>query len=231
MSTSRLDRYLAHALNISRTDAQKFVRRGRVTVHGAEVKDPSMHVETGVALDDEPVILHGRLVLMMHKPAGFVSATRDEREHTVLELVPAELRARDLSPIGRLDKDTTGLLLLTNDGQLNHRLTHPKRHVPRVYEINWEGTLVDDAIARVASGITLEDGSVCLPAELRITSPQTGEMTTHQGMYHQVRRMIASLGGHVTRLHRPRYGPLELGDLPTGETRRLTDAELALIEG
>jgi 16S rRNA pseudouridine516 synthase len=230
MSTSRLDRHLAHALGISRTDAQKLVRRSRVTVDGHTVKDPSMHVGDGVCLDGDPVILHGRVVLMLHKPTGLVSATRDNAERTVIDIVPPALRPRDLSPVGRLDKDTTGLLILTNDGQLNHRLTHPKRHVARVYEIIWEGTLAPDAVARVAAGLPLEDGTICLPAELRILSPQTGEMTTHQGLYHQVRRMIAALGGHVTRLHRPRYGPLELGDLPLGATRPLTEAELALID-
>ena len=242
MSAQRLDRFLAHALQISRTDAQRLVRAGRVDflpaaaaesadVLATRAKDPSAHVPEGatVLVDDQPVTLPGMIVLMLHKPQGVVSATRDTRDRTVIDVVPTNLRLRDLSPVGRLDKDATGLLLLTNDGALLHRLTHPKRHVPRTYALTWEGLLPDDAVQRVAAGIVLEDDTVCMPAELVITAPNAGTMTVHQGMYHQVKRMIVALGGVVTTLHRTHYGPLSLGELAVGATRALTREELASI--
>ncbi len=248
MSLPRLDRFLAHALQISRTDAQRLVRAGRVDItlaaptsdgvasESAEViinraKDPSAHVpaDASVLVDDRPVSLPGQIVLMLHKPPGVVSATKDTRDRTVIDIVPTKLRLRDLSPVGRLDKDATGLLLLTNDGALLHRLTHPKRHVPRTYALTWDGMLPDDAVARVAAGIALEDGTMCMPAELVISGPSSGSMTVHQGMYHQVKRMIVALGAGVTTLHRTSYGPLALGDLPQGETRSLTKEELVSI--
>lgn len=218
-------------MQISRTDAQRLVRARRVTIAGAQVRDPSMHVPEGaeVRVDERVVALPGQVVLVMHKPPGLVSATRDEREHTVLEIVPASFKVRDLSPVGRLDKDATGLLLLTNDGALLHRLTHPKRHVPRTYALTWTGALPDDAVDKVAAGLALEDGTRCLPAELTVSAPGVGTMTVHQGMYHQVKRMIVALGGVVTSLHRTHYGPLVLGDLPQGEVRALTPEELAAI--
>jgi len=233
MSTrQRLDRFLAHALDISRTDAQKLVRRERVTVAGELVKDPSMHVddEVEVTLDGDPVIAFGRVVLMMHKPAGLLSATRDPSDRTVLDLVPKSLKPRDLSPIGRLDKDTTGLLLLTNDGQLNHRLTHPKRHVPRTYRVTFEDGMEADAVARVAAGLTLEDGTELMPAVLERLSETEARLVLHQGVYHQVKRMIAVLGGTVTALHREGFGPLVLDSLALGQVRSLTDAEIASLE-
>jgi len=250
MSLPRLDRFLAHALQISRTDAQRLVRAGRVDIALAapapaseteeataeaivvnRAKDPSAHVpaDASVLVDDRPVSLPGQIVLMLHKPPGVVSATRDTRDRTVIDIVPTKLRLRDLSPVGRLDKDATGLLLLTNDGALLHRLTHPKRHVPRTYALTWDGMLPDDAVARVAAGIALEDDTVCMPAELVITGSNTGSMTVHQGMYHQVKRMIVALGAVVTTLHRTQYGPLTLGDLAQGETRALTKEELLSI--
>ena len=232
MAGPRLDRFLAHALSISRSDAQRLVRRGRVAIDGAPVKDPSGHVPDGarVVLDDEcEVSLPGRVVVMLHKPPGVVSATRDERDRTVLDVLPADLRVRDLAPIGRLDKDATGLLLLTNDGELQHRLTHPKRHVPRTYALTWSGALAPDAVARVADGIALDDGTRCLPAELVIEGPDRGTMTVHQGMYHQVKRMVVALGGVVTSLHRTHYGPLDLGELALGAARPLTPDERRAI--
>jgi len=232
MSTrTRLDRFLAHALDISRTDAQKLVRRERVTVAGELVKDPSMHVVGEVELDGDPVIAFGRVVLMMHKPTGILSATRDPSDRTVLDLVPKLLKPRDLSPIGRLDKDTTGVLLLTNDGQLNHRLTHPKRHVPRTYRVTFEDGLESDAVARVAAGLTLEDGTELMPAMLERLSETEARLVLHQGVYHQVKRMIAVLGGTVTALHREGFGPLALeASLAPGQVRALTDAEIASLE-
>lgn len=231
MSTrTRLDRFLAHALDISRGDAQRLLRAERITVHGEVVRDASLHVVDGVALDGEPVHAFGRVVLMMHKPPGVLTATRDPSDRTVLDLVPRHLKPRDLSPIGRLDKDTTGLLLLTNDGQLNHRLTHPKRHVPKTYVVHFEGTLAPDAIARCVSGLTLEDGTLLLPAELTLNAPGHAELVLHQGVHHQVKRMIAVLGGAVTALHRRRFGPLDLDPaLAPGEVRALTDGELAAL--
>lgn len=231
MSDPRLDRYLAHATGISRRDAQRLVRRGRVIVAGQVERDPSIHVPSGaeVRVDGKQVELRGLVVLMLHKPPGVVSATRDARDRTVLDLVPAALMVRRLMPVGRLDKDTTGLLLLTNDGPLLHRLIHPRRHLPRTYRVHWTGALVPDAAARARAGLELADGTRCLPAELVIEADGVGEMTLAQGKYHQVKRMIAALGGRVTALHRVRFGPIELGDLPRGQVRELSSAELASL--
>ncbi|MBL8785498.1 MAG: rRNA pseudouridine synthase [Deltaproteobacteria bacterium] len=232
--SARLDRFLAHAMGISRTDGQRLVRRGHVTVDGELASNPSAHVSKTafVEVNGKEVALPGRTVLVFHKPAGFISATRDERERTVIDALPRDLAPAltcELLLVGRLDKDATGLLILTNDGALVHRLTHPKRHVPRTYALTWEGTLVPDAVARVQAGLPIDEGDVCLPAELVIDDANHGHMTMHQGMFHQVKRMIAALGGVVTRLHRISFGPIVLGDLPQGAVRILTEAEVATL--
>jgi 16S rRNA pseudouridine516 synthase len=163
---------------------------------------------------------------MLNKPAGFVTATEDKTEKTVMELLPAEYRHLQLKPIGRLDKATEGLLLFTNDGDLLHRLISPKKEVPKIYYARHEGTATETDVQAFAAGITLGDGTVCLPAKLEILGAGESLVTVCEGKYHQVRRMLASRNLPVTYLERRQEGGLTLGDLPRGQTRELTPAEL-----
>lgn len=229
----RLDKLLSHVLPTTRTSAQRLVRAGRVTVDDVEAEDASAHVDPTrqiVKVDDEPVGSPDPLVLVMHKPPGVISATEDEHDRTVLDLVPERLRRRNLAPVGRLDKDTTGILLLTDDGALSHALTHPRRHVPKVYEVSYSGELAADAVARTAAGLRLDEATECLPAELELAAPGRARLTLREGKHHQVKRMIAVLGGEVTALHRSQIGPLALPpELAPGEVRELTGQERALL--
>ena len=164
--------------------------------------------------------------VMLHKPAGVLSATEDTRQQTVLDLLPPELRRRSLSPVGRLDKDTEGLLLLTNDGALAHRLLAPRSHVDKVYYARVEGALEPADAAAFAAGMTLGDGLECLPAGLEILSPWECLVTLREGKFHQVKRMLAARGKPVTYLKRLSMGPLRLDpELAPGAFRMLTAEE------
>ena len=166
---------------------------------------------------------------MMNKPMGYVTATEDVKEKTVMELLPEQMRHWDLKPIGRLDKQTEGLLLFTNDGELLHRLISPKKEVPKVYYARHEGQGTAEDAAAFAAGLTLRDGTVCLPARLEPLGPGESRITVCEGKYHQVRRMMASRGMTVTYLERIREGTLTLEGLPRGQTRVLTELELASL--
>jgi 16S rRNA pseudouridine516 synthase len=238
MSTLRLDRFLADALGLSRPAAQRLCREGRVrlgAVDGPEARRPAAHVDperVPVLVDGVVVSPRGPAVLVLHKPSGCVSATTDAEHPTVIDLVPAPLRTEGLAPAGRLDKDTTGLLFLTDDGALLHRLTHPRRHLPKVYDATLARPLPDDAAERLAAGLTLADGTRLLPAGLAPLPDLEGlpraRLTLHEGRYHQVRRMMAALGSHVVALHRIAIGGLVLpADLPPGACRPATADELA----
>jgi 16S rRNA pseudouridine516 synthase len=234
MSTLRLDRLLASALGLSRRDATTLVRDGTPTL----ARDPSAHVNPAihkVLVDGSPLAPPGPTTLLLHKPAGCVTATRDDHLPTVLDLVPAALRTRDLAPAGRLDRDTTGLLILTDDGALNHRLTHPARHLPKRYIATLAAPLPVEAAARVAAGLVLGDGTALKPAELQLLAPADDglpriALTLHEGRYHQVKRMVAALGSSVVALHRASIGGLMLPpDLLPGACRRITDDEIAAL--
>ena len=165
---------------------------------------------------------------MLNKPAGCVTATVDAQHQTVVELLPPCYR--DLNPVGRLDKDTEGLLLLTDDGDLLHRLISPKKEVPKVYYARHEGTATDGDMQAFAQGLTLGDGTLCLPAKLEILGPGESLITVCEGKYHQVRRMMASRNMPVTYLERREEGPLSLEGLPRGCCRELTEQEISLLE-
>ena len=177
------------------------------------------------------VKLRGRVVLMLNKPAGFVTATEDPVERTVMELLPATMKHLDLKPVGRLDKATEGLLLFTNDGDLLHRLISPKKEVPKVYYAKHEGTATGEDVQAFADGLTLRDGTACLPAKLEPLGPGESLVTVCEGKYHQVRRMMASRNMTVSYLERRKEGALRLGDLPRGQIRELTEEEIAALEG
>lgn len=235
MPRMRLDKLLAHLNCGSRKEVQAMIRAGRVQVDGVTERDPAAKVDADTAqvvLDGQAQHYQAQRYYMLNKPAGVITASRDERHDTVLELFPEEMR-RGLFAVGRLDKDTEGLLLITDDGALSHALMSPARHVDKVYEAEVEGELVPDAAARFAAGLELKDGTVCRPAQLE-AAPDLGEnwvrVTLREGKYHQVKRMIAAVGGVVVRLRRVELGGLTLDPaLAPGAFRALTAQELTLL--
>ena len=227
----RLDKYLCDCGIGTRSQVKAILKAGRVTVDSVPVKDGGMKVDdrNTVCLDGESVCATGTLVVMLNKPAGFVTATEDAVERTVMELLPPELRNRGLNPVGRLDKQTEGLLLFTNDGDLLHKLISPKKEVPKVYYARHMGTAEQEDVRAFAEGLTLRDGTVCLPAVLEPIGEGESQITVREGKYHQVRRMMASRGMTVEYLERRREAGLSLGDLPRGQVRALTEEELRLL--
>lgn len=222
----RLARYLAHAGVASRRAAEELVRAGRVTVAGETVTDPARDVDetSGVAFDGEAVRPETHVVYALNKPAGVVSTARDTHGRpTVTGLVPGERR---LYPVGRLDADTTGLILLTNDGDLANRLTHPRYGVEKTYVATVEPASVSQvALRRLREGVTLEDGRTA-PARARSAGAGRIELTIREGKKRQVRRMCEAVGHRVVALERVAFGPLRLGDLRPGAHRRLSKAEV-----
>ena len=225
----RLDRMLVTLGRGSRSEMQKAIRGGRVRVNGDVQRDPSAQVA-----EDAEILLNGEKLdtrltrhVMLHKPAGLLTAARDKKQPTVMDLLPAEYAAIGCMPVGRLDKDTEGLLLLTNDGALTHRLLTPKNHVDKVYYARTEGTPTAEDAARLAQGITLPDGLRCLPAELKICGEGEVHLTLREGKFHQAKRMLAACGTPVVYLKRLSMGPLMLENtLPAGDFRHLTEAEI-----
>jgi 23S rRNA pseudouridine2605 synthase len=226
----RLAKFLAHAGIASRRHAEELIRAGRVSVGGETVTDPARDVEADsrVRVDGEAVKgAEPRVVYALNKPPGVVSTAHDPQgRQTVVDLVPG---ARRLYPVGRLDADTTGLLLLTNDGELANRLTHPRYEVPRTYRaVVANPPVTERALKALRRGVKLDDGRTA-PAKARRVKPDTIELTIHEGRKHQVKRMCAEIGHPVRRLTRIAFGPLALGSLQPGRHRRLTDAEVARL--
>ncbi len=229
----RLDKFLCDSGAGTRSQVKLLLKAGRVTVDGKPEKDSGKKIDPAkqmIALDGEILGGKRRAVFLLNKPAGFVTATEDPVEKTVMELLPPELKHLDLKPVGRLDKATEGLLLFTNDGDLLHRLISPKKEVPKIYYARHEGQAGEEDVRAFDEGLTLRDGTVCLPAKLEPIGPGESLVTVCEGKYHQVRRMMASRGMTVTYLERRQEGSLTLGDLPRGQVRELTEAEIAALE-
>lgn len=227
----RLDRLLANLGICSRSECRNLLRAGRVGVNGALCARPDADVPENaeVTLDGKQLDTRLNRHLMLHKPAGILTAAEDARQKTVMDLLPPVYRALGCMPVGRLDKDTTGLLLLTTDGEMNHRLLSPKRHVDKVYLAHVDGVLDENDVKAMADGMNLGD-FVTLPAKLEILSPDVGRLTLREGKFHQVKRMFAALGKPVTQLHRCAFGSLQLDDtLPPGAFRELTGEETAAL--
>ena len=232
MELQRLDKILASTGRFSRKEARNLIRGGRLLVDGKPVRDPSAKFDPeGVRLtaDGADIAYRRTTWVMLNKPAGYLSATEDRRGPTVLELLPPELR--NLFPVGRLDKDTVGLLLLTNDGALAHTLLSPRHHVEKVYEARVSGRLTDADVTAFREGLTLSDGLRCLPAALEILSAGDAEslcrVTVREGKFHQVRRMLGERGNTVLSLERIRMGNLPLDtSLGRGSFRFLTEEEV-----
>ena len=233
----RLDKYLADMGAGTRSELKKDIRRGNVSVDGEVVKDPGCSVSPS-----SRVVYKGTAVgydefeyYMLNKPAGVISASEDALEPTVIDLIDEQKR-KDLFPVGRLDRDTEGLLLITNDGALAHRLLSPKHHVDKVYFVKVSGILEDSDVELFRDGLVLTDGLECLPAELEILSvsedeyTSEAEITIREGKFHQVKRMFSSIGAEVIYLKRLAMGPLELDPgLEPGEYRRLTADEMSSL--
>ncbi|HWI64777.1 MAG TPA: pseudouridine synthase [Symbiobacteriaceae bacterium] len=232
MAKERLDKLLAHIGVGSRKEVRELIRNRRVRVDGVVATDPGLQVDPGtqqVLADGTTIAYQTHFHVMMHKPPGYITAADDPRKPTVMDVMPEELKQRNLMPVGRLDKDTEGLLLFTTDGDLTHRLLSPKWHVGKKYLVRLERPLVPGAGDRFAEGIELEDGYKCLPARLDVLGPQEATVVIQEGKYHQVKRMFGAIGNVVIYLKRLEMGPLILGDLPLGQCRPLTAAEIGAL--
>lgn len=228
----RLDRYLSEAGVESRRKIKDIVKAGRVSVNGTVIRNPEIKIDETkdeISLDGKCISRASRrIVLMMHKPAGCVTAARDPDFPTVMEHLPPEYKK--LMPVGRLDKETEGLLLFTNDGDLAHRLLAPKNRIEKTYYAEHLGVAGEADVTAFREGCTLKDGTVCLPAGLEILSDGKCLVRVVEGKYHQVRRMLASRGLPVSYLRRISEGCVTLGDLPVGKTRELTEEEIVRLE-
>ncbi|MCB5226440.1 16S rRNA pseudouridine(516) synthase RsuA [Alishewanella sp. 16-MA] len=229
----RLDKFICDCTGLTRSQAGKNIRQGLVTVNGEVVKQAARQVlaADSVTLDDQPLQLIGLRYFMLHKPAGYICANDDPEHPTVFSLLDEPLVER-LHSVGRLDLDTTGLLLLTDDGQWSHRLTAPKHHVPKTYRVWTADPIPTEAIAQFAEGIMLRnEKDATKPAELVIVDECEALLTIHEGRYHQVKRMFAALGNKVEQLHREQIGGLALpDDLAEGEYRELTTEEMEKLK-
>ncbi len=236
----RLDKFLADMGAGSRSDLKSAIRKKRVTVNGEVVRDSSMTVTENdtVTLDGTTVEYETMQYFLMNKPAGVITATEDKKQETVLDLLPLPHRT-DLFPVGRLDRDTEGLLLITNDGDLNHRLLSPKHHVDKVYYARIDGEVTNDDVQKFAEGIMIDDDEgpafKALPAVLRILSAENGsseiEVTLQEGKYHEVKRLFRAVGKRVTYLRRIAMGSLTLDPaLAPGESRKLTAEEIETLQ-
>ena len=227
----RLDRILSEAGVASRKELRAIIRAGRVTADGAVVTDESWKFDEAavhIAVDGRPVRLRGPVLIMLHKPAGYLTAADDPKAKTVMELVPDEYRRRGVMPVGRLDKDPEGLLLLTNDGEWMHHLLHPRYEVNKTYEVSVAGAV--RGAQEALSSMTQLDGEPVRPAQVRVLRQGRDtallSITIHEGKNRQIRRMCAAAGLHVKRLKRVQEHTLKLGDLPEGAWRDLTEQEL-----
>ena len=233
----RIDKVLSNLGYGSRSELKKICKNGLLKVNGKVINNPGLQVDVEndeIIFDGEKVTYKEFIYLMLNKPDGYISATFDKRDPIVLDLIDKEDLVFEPFPVGRLDKDTEGLLVLTNDGQLAHRVLSPKKHVPKTYYAKIEGVVTEDDIKAFAKGVTLDDGYETMPAELVILKSDEIseiELTIHEGKFHQVKRMFESVDKKVIYLKRLSMGKLQLDkNLALGEYRELTDEEIKMIE-
>ena len=235
----RLDKFLVEMSVASRSTVKDMAKKGRITVNGEVVKASDVKIDENmdvVSVDGHVIAFSDMEYFMLNKPAGVITATLDKKAKTVLDLIDERTR-NDLFPVGRLDKDTVGLLLITNDGDLAHRLLAPKKHVDKIYYADIDGIVTDEHVSRFAEGLTLLDGTQVMPGELTVLETDMAkntskiQLTIHEGKFHQVKRMFEAVGCSVTYLKRLSMGPLELdAALAPGEYRRLTDEEINMLK-
>ncbi|MBH7496569.1 rRNA pseudouridine synthase [Clostridioides difficile] len=233
----RIDKILSNLGYGSRSEIKKYCKQGSVVVNGIEVSNPGTQVDTEndeILFNGEEVIYREYIYLMMNKPDGYISATTDKYDPTVLDLIDLSYLAFEPFPVGRLDKDTEGLLVLTNDGKLSHRVLSPKKHVPKTYYAKIDGVVTEEDVEAFLEGVVLDDGYKTMPSQLNILKSDDEseiELTIHEGKFHQVKRMFESVGKKVVYLKRLSMGNLKLDEsLELGEYRELTDEEVKLIE-
>ena len=230
----RLDKYLAETAQCTRSEAKAMLSRGRVTVNGAVCKkgDTQLREQDAVAVDGSPLVYRQFVYLMLNKPAGVVSASTDKRDTTVVDLVGDAYPRRELFPAGRLDKTSTGFVLLTDDGGFAHDILAPKRHVSKTYTVEIDTPLTDEMVEGFAAGVTLADGTALSPAVVEPVSADkcTVQVLLKQGVYHQIKRMFGVYGAGVNKLHREAIGGLVLDPaLQPGQWRELSADEVAKI--
>ena len=234
MESVRLDKYLSVALAVSRTDAKTLLKQKCVAINGSVVTKADVKVteDDAVTVRGKSVTYKKNIYLVMNKPKGVLSASSDKRAKTVIDIVPECYKHYELFTVGRLDKDTTGLLLITNDGDFAHRVISPKSNIDKLYHVILDGRVTDEHIALFNKGVTLADGTCCLPAALSITGECEALIKIREGKYHQVKRMFGVVGLGVNGLSRLSIGNFRLpADLQEGECRELTEEELHKILG
>lgn len=229
----RIDKIIASQGKYSRSEVKALISKKRVIVNGEVIKSSSVKADPNTAcivVNGEELSFKKLVYLMLNKPKGYVSATEDRDHQTVLELVPIEFEGRDLFPAGRLDRDTTGLMIITDDGQMAHNILSPKKHVQKIYHVELDIPVTEEMAQGFEEGVELNDG-VCKEASLEITGEKTCFVTLKEGRYHQIKRMFGCYGAKVIELHRVAMGNLHLpDDLPEGQCRELTEEELKLLQ-
>ncbi len=232
MALARLDKIIANQFNVSRKDARIGIKQGKVTVNGITVKDFSLIVDTASEIAFMGQAMHYKeyIYILMNKPKGVLSASNDKNRKTVVDLVPNEWRRQGLFPVGRLDKDTTGLLIITDDGDFAHKAIAPNKNIYKTYEVTLDGTITESMIEAFANGVTLADGTLCKKAILTPICENKAEIKISEGKYHQIKRMFGTVGLGVNELKRTALGELKLPqEIKTGECRLLGDNEISLI--
>ena len=229
----RIDKVISSQSNFSRKEVRKMILKKRVTVDGEIVDKYDTKIDQSrvvIAIDGKDIDLKKNIYLILNKPKGYISATEDKSQRTVLELVPEEFKERELVPAGRLDKDTTGLMLITNDGVMAHNILSPRKHIKKIYEVTIDVDMTEEMVKGFKSGIKLSDAE-CKSAELNITGKSLGIVTIREGRYHQIKRMFGCYGAKVLELNRIGMGNLNLPkELKLGECRELTENELERLQ-
>lgn len=229
----RIDKYLADCGIGTRSEVKKYIKAKQITVNGKVIAKPDLKIDENVdevCFKGQPISYEKYVYYLLHKPSGCVTAKQDNVHKTVMEYFPEDIRAKDIAPVGRLDLDTEGLLLFTNDGPLTHHLLSPTHHIPKTYYAILDKEVPASAVEQFKEGVDIGDEKPTFPAELMILSEKEAELTIHEGRFHQVKRMFEAVGCTVTYLKRLSMGSLTLGDLQKGEYRKLTEEEVSLLQ-
>ena len=235
MPLERLDKIVSSVCEVSRKDARNFIKKGRASIDGSVIKDPAAHIDTDnckISVDGEERIYKKYISVMLNKPEGILSASNDKTRETVVDLVKSRFDRDGLFPVGRLDKDTTGLLIVTDDGDYGHKVISPKSNIEKEYIAEVDKPITEEDIITLEQGITLTDGTVCRPAKVKIISDDRKQISIviTEGKYHEIKRMLGVVGAGVNKLHRKRIGGLKLdSSLLTGKFREMTLEEISSV--